>query len=184
MKKKLTKLEQTGLIAIVLAAGSFFYFTKFYDPKEKEYAELQKEYDGIHSKLQNLGQSPKTDRLRATVEKESKKVEALKKQVMDVSRKSSDRATAQQIISRIGQIATRNGLSLERQVFIGTQDGAESLGQLPWFKHEVTLRGGYGGVPEFVEELREADWVVALEGLKLAPSIETGLVELQLEILL
>lgn len=184
MKKKLTKLEKAGLIAIALSAGSYFYFTKVYDPEVKRYAKSLTEYDKFQAELSALGQPPQTDRLRETVKRETAEVEALRNQVMDVSRKSSDRAGAQQIISRIGQIAATSGLKLERQVFKGTLEGATSLGQLPWFKYEVTLKGPYDGVPEFVAKLREAEWAVALEGLKLAPSIESGSVEIQIQVLL
>lgn len=210
--RPLTKIEKYGLIALVLAAGSYVYFNHLYDPEMRRLKKASVSLLRVRKQISTLGEAPESARLERTVARQKNKLAELENRMRRMSQKVRNPAEAQKAITQIGLLAAEAGLSVDEQISkdkpatpnkqqsrrrrkkrrrvkspkIKTAQKPKSpeLDLFSWYGYELVLSGRFSAFVEFLEAIKKSGMIVVINELRITSGKASGRIEIKLGILL
>lgn len=159
--RQLTKLEKFGLAAAMIIAGSFFYMKHFYEPQEQALKKTVAKLNKVVAQVNNLKEAPSLIAVRGRIAKQKKVYEELREQTANLTVKQGTADEITELLGRINLMLDRNGLALTK-----VEPKPEVAGDFfTWNVFQVCLRGTYGRLLGFLEDLRAMDDAVRVDQL-------------------
>jgi hypothetical protein len=191
MKRKLSKLELYGLVAVLLAALFYGYLTQIYDPAQKKLQSLRNEYSEAQAEISRqrdaLRAAPAVREKAGELETAVADLEAALAEIRKAAKADDDRAVTK-AMSLIDRLATGENLTLKELRF-GRR--IYELGQAPerpavprrrgqeqpqapatikdrfgWQEYRLVFSGNQEEIIAFMHELAVAVWLVRVNELR------------------
>ena len=175
IKKKLTKFEQIGIIAVVGIAIGYFYVGKVYNPCVKKSANVRKQYRELSQQVQDLRYEPVDKRVHTFLSEQRKRVNEAKKELKQVEVSLAGSEDRADIMMRISRSSAEHDLKI---CLFDPVDKVKSSGFYKRSHYNLKMYGNFIGLKEFLEELGRMPKLVTVERI----TIERGQDEETLEI--
>lgn len=189
MKKKFTKMEMYGIVAVLLAAAFYGYLTQIYDPANARLETLQSEISAAQVEInQQRGVLAGAPVAREKVEELETAVAKLEAALAEIKRtaKAADDRSVTEAMDLIDRLATGENLTVKNFSF-GRRISA--LGQEPetpqpqrrrgepevpptirdhfgWQEYRMVFSGSRSEIIAFMERLSQAVWLVRVNDLR------------------
>ncbi len=193
-KRKLSKLEAYGLVAVILAAAFYGYLTRVYDPARKALEVVENEKRAAQSVIDSWGGvPPSTAEAAGNVAALETKIAVLQEELEKI--KGTAKADADPAVTiamaLFDRLATKNALSVKQLTFDGR---IYELGQEPpeetvarrrrqeeqrraerdptvkdrfgWQEYTFVVSGSQSGLVSFMGDLAKAVWLVRVNELR------------------
>lgn len=193
-KRKLSKLEAYGLVAVVLAAAFYGYLTRVYDPARKALEVVENEKRAAQSVIDSWGGvPPSTAEAAGNVAALETKIAVLQEELEKI--KGTAKADADPAVTTamalFDRLATKNALSVKQLTFDGRiyelgQEPPEETGarrrrqeeqrraegdptvkdRFGWQEYTFVVSGSQSGLVSFMGDLAKAVWLVRVNELR------------------
>ena len=181
-KKKLTKLEQIGIVALVGIVGMFFYLKLVYDPAIKKYSAVQKKWVKLTKDTAKLKGREAAVRGIKNLEKRLREVESgLRKAESCLAR---DASTADDLMIRLLGLAEENNLEVKSYKSLDVTMVKEMLKTLLYKRryYDIIIDGHYENFILFLHKIGLLQQLVTVEkiDIKNRADVEVGNLEISL----
>ncbi len=177
IKKKLTKFEQIGIIAVVGIAIGYFYVGRVYNPCVKKSANVRKQYRELSQKVQDLRYEPVDKRVHTFLSKQKERVSEAKKELRQIETSLAGSEDRADIMMRISRSSAEHNLKI---CLFDPVNETKSSGFYQRSHYNLKMYGNFIELEEFLEELGRMPKLVTVEKI----TIERGQDEESLEITL
>ncbi len=177
IKKKLTKFEQIGIIAVVGIAIGYFYVGRVYNPAVKKSANVRKQYRELSLKVQDLRYGSVGKKVHTFLSKQKERVSKAKKELKQVESSLAGSENRADIMMRISRSSAEHNLKI---CLFDPVDKAKSSSFYQRSYYNLKMYGNFTGFREFLGELGRMPKLVTVEKI----TIERGQDEETLEITL
>ncbi|MBT9173816.1 MAG: hypothetical protein DDT21_02222 [Syntrophomonadaceae bacterium] len=188
MKRKLTKLELYGVVAVLLAAAFYGYLTQVYDPAEARLAAVNSEISAAQAEIRQqrgvLTGAPAVREKAAGLEAAAAELEAALAEIRKTAKADDDRAVteAMDLIDELaaGENLTVKELRFGRRIAVLGQEPeaapARRRGEpevvptirdrLGWQEYRLVFSGNRQEIIAFMGRLAQAVWLVRVNELR------------------
>lgn len=184
MKKKLTKLEMYGVVAVLLAAAFYGYLTQVYDPANASLITLQNEISAANIEINRqrgvLAGAPAVREKAGELETAVAELEAALAGIKKTAKAVDDRSVteAMDLIDRLatGENLTVKNFSFGRRISELGQEPARRQGEpevpptvrdrFGWQEYRLVFSGSRPEIIAFMERLSKAVWLVRVNDLR------------------
>ena len=186
MKRKLTKLELYGVVAVLLAAAFYGYLTQVYDPAEARLAAVNSEISAAQTKIRQqrgvLTGAPAAREKAAGLEAAVAELEAALAEIRKTAKADDDRAVTE-AMDLLDELATGENLTVKELRFgrriavLGQEpEAARRRGEpevvptirdrLGWQEYRLVFSGNRQEIIAFMGRLAQAVWLVRVNELR------------------
>jgi len=189
MKKKLTKLEMYGVVAVLLAAAFYGYLTQVYDPANASLIALQNEISAANVEINRqrgvLAGAPAVREKAGELEAAVAELEAALARIKKTAKAVDDRSVTE-AMDLIDRLATGENLTVKNFSFgqrisvLGEEPAApparrrQGEPEIPptvrdrfgWQEYRLVFSGSRPEIIAFMERLSQAVWLVRVNDLR------------------
>ncbi len=181
-KKKLTKLEQIGIVVMVGIVGMFFYLKLVYDPTIKEYSTVQKKWVKLTKDVAKLKDEEVTARGIENLKKRLKEVKSGLRKAESCLVKDASKAD-DLMISLLG-LAEENSLEVKSYKSLDLTMVKEIIKTLLYKRkyYDIMIEGRYENFIVFLRKIGSLQQLVTVEkiDIKNKANVEGGNLEIAL----
>jgi len=112
-KKRLTKLEQMGIIALVVIITFFFYVKKVYEPECKRFEAARKKSVKLTKEIKNLKwEEGEIEDILSSISKKEKELRKVESELEKIATVLADKEDLSTVLTRISRLAGEHNLKI------------------------------------------------------------------------
>ena len=181
-RKKLTKLEQIGIVAMVGVVGMFFYLKLVYDPAIKKYSAVQKKWVKLTKETAELKGEESAARGIKNLKKRLKEVKSGLRKAESCLVK--DASKADDLMIRLLGLAEENSLEVKSYKSLDKTVVKEMIKTLLYKRryYDIMIDGSYENLILFLRKIGLLEQLVTVEkiDIKNRANVEKGNLEISL----
>jgi len=178
--RKLTKLEKFGLIAAIVVCGSYYYMNKIYDPEAKSLKKTVQQLNSAIKKYNATDEPPAVGPVRKRVERLKKELEKITAKLKEAGGRTGDPSEITGILAKITSLARQNQIMVVKM----TPDREVRETLFNWAVFRAELTGGYHNFHQFIQDLEKMSQPVQMRNLNLTTKGESGLIAIDITLLI
>lgn len=162
-RRKLTKLEQIGIVVMVGVVGLFFYLKLIYDPTMKRYAAIQKKWVRLSHEVERLEDEEVAVRGIKGLKKRLREMEGELRKAETSLVKDVD--TADSLMIDVLKLAEENNLKIASYESLDTTRVKEMVKSFFYKRryYDILLTGRYGNFVAFMTKISSLPQLVTVE---------------------
>ncbi|MEW6103255.1 MAG: type 4a pilus biogenesis protein PilO [bacterium] len=162
VKKRLTKLEQMGIVALIAVIACFFYVKKVYEPECKKFKELKGEWDKLSKEVKGLKwQVPSKDTFSSIQEEELEKAKSELKKANFIL--VNEKGLAETLI-QISRLTKQYNLKIKEISPADEKEPQDKKGlSLNRTLHNLVMAGNFLDFKNFLKEIKSLSKLVTIE---------------------
>ncbi|RLB83456.1 MAG: hypothetical protein DRH17_02235 [Deltaproteobacteria bacterium] len=162
-RRKLTKLEQIGIVVMVGVVGLFFYLKLVYDPTMKKYSAIRKKWVKLFNEVAVLEDEEMAARGAEGLAERLKELEQDLRNAETTLVKDVD--SADSLMINVLKVAEKNNLEVASYESLDITRVKEIIKSLFYQRryYDVLLRGSYGDLIAFLTEISSLPQLITVE---------------------
>lgn len=155
IKRKLTRLEQTGIIALVVIIACLFYVKRVYEPQRNKVKAIHKKWDKLTGEVKVLRwEYGSSEAIISSIQEKEKELRKAKTGLNEASAVLGSKEDLSEILTEISQLAGARNLKI--QEFSPVNEREVQDDEKVFLKrgfHNLIMVGGFLNFKEFLREL-------------------------------
>lgn len=171
LKRKLTRLEQVCIVAIVFVLGGKLYMDHIYDPAMKRFRAVVSERRSLVGAIAALEGTPANPGVFRAALDEEKEALAEAERLSEAEKCLAKEEEIPGLLSQISRMVSSHGLRIRSFDPTENEGGKAPSAPRPPHKrsrHTLVLEGPFGGVKAFLSDLPQTPRIVTVARLHLA----------------
>ncbi|MCK4518839.1 MAG: type 4a pilus biogenesis protein PilO [Candidatus Omnitrophica bacterium] len=177
IKKKLTKLEQMGIIALVVVAACFFYVKKVYEPEYKKVKELHKKHIELLGEVKVLKRKQGGRKsIFSSIREREEELEGVKSELKKASLALAGKEELSEVLTMISVLAKEHNLKIRE--FSPVDDKELQNSETVFQKrnlYNLIMVGGFLDFKDFLKSIEHLPKLVTIERVVVKREDEEGL---------
>ncbi|MCK5305985.1 MAG: type 4a pilus biogenesis protein PilO [Candidatus Omnitrophica bacterium] len=112
-KKKLTKLEQMGIIALIAVIACFFYVKEVYEPECKKFKALKENWTKLSKEVKELKWKQGSKDIFSSIQEKEEELAEAKSKLKKASAILADKEDLSKVMTIISQLARQHNLKIQ-----------------------------------------------------------------------
>lgn len=153
-KKKLTKLEQMGIIALIAVIACFFYVKKVYEPGCKEFKKLEEEWGKLSKEIKELEWQEGGKDASSSIREKEEELEKAKSEFKKTSSVLTDKGELAEMLTQISRLAGQSNLRI-REFSPADKKELQDKKELSLNRssHKLIITGSFLDFKDFLKEI-------------------------------
>jgi Tfp pilus assembly protein PilO len=160
-KKKLTRLEQMGIIALVAVIACFFYVKKVYEPEREKFKEFRTKYIKLTSEVKTLRWERGDEKtVIASIQKQEENLQKAKVELKKTRSVLARKEGLPEILTEINRLAAQNNLKIREfspaesmKKKSGKSTDPKDSERVSRNSYKMVMNGSFLDCKEFLREL-------------------------------
>lgn len=163
-KKKLTQLEQTGIIALIAVIACFFYVKKVYEPECKRFKALKQEWGKLSKEVGELESQEGNKDISSSIRENEEKLDVAKAELKKTSSVLTSKEELSETLTQISRLVGQCNLKIREFVPVEKKELQAKINPfLNRSLHKLVITGGFLDFRDFVNEIKALPKIVTVE---------------------
>ncbi len=172
-KRKLTKLERVGIVAVIVIMASFFYDREVYKPEHEKFKLLRENFIELSAEVRDLKRQEPREGFISAISERDKELRQARSELEEASQVLAGAEDLMPILTQIGQLAGKHNLKIGKFSPVeGKRLRNEEEVSPPRSFHKMALRGNFLDFREFLREVKLLPKLVVIERVVIEREME------------
>jgi|LGVE01.1.fsa_nt_gb Tfp pilus assembly protein PilO len=182
--RRLTRLEQVGIVAGIVVIGLFIYLKHFHSDASRRHRRVETEWVKLSSSVDCLRSEAETGRVRRSISKLRKRMDKAQQDLDKSELCLAEDAQIDTIANKIVATAAEIGLMIKGFSQITDKKAIEAVTNgedvYRFRYYRVTLKGGFGSLRAFLEKINNFPKLIALRSITIEKPEDEDLLRAEL----